>query len=390
MQKLTPKAKKLERLKKVACFEEADRIPAVDFFWTGFYERWKEELGLPAGTDPFRYYDFDMHFAGPNHDPHIRPFEILKQNETETIVRTGFGAVVRKVHEAPMPHYFAFDTDAIEKVKAFAFDDPWDERRFFRSGDNHLSGVGDSTIVRNAPAWIDTVKALAPDFPVFGTALEANEYMTRCIGQANTLLWIGMYPDEMGRFAERIFEFEIEMINAQIKAAGSLLSGIHLAGDIAYTGGMMFSPRYWRKYYKPGLEQMVKVAHDAGLLVHFHACGDNRLILEDYVQIGMDFWHPLEAKAGQDAIELRKKLGRRLAFHGNNDVRIWARGDREEIKAYTLRKLNAAKGGGYIFGADHSVPLNVSPGIYDYILDLVRQYGTYPLQLGEHDIPDIH
>jgi len=40
-----------------------------------------------------------------------------------------------------MPHYFGFDTDTIEKVRSFTFDDPWDERRFFRSGDDHLNGI---------------------------------------------------------------------------------------------------------------------------------------------------------------------------------------------------------------------------------------------------------
>ncbi len=39
----------------------------------------------------------------------------------------------------------------------------------------------------------------------------------------------------------------------------------------------------------------------------------------------------------------------------------WAhRHDRDEMKAMVLTKLNAAKGGGYIFQSDHSVPSNVS------------------------------
>ena len=57
------------------------------------------------------------------------------------------------------------------------------------------------------------------------------------------------------------------------------------------------------------------------------------------------------------------------------------------MKAYTLRKLNAAKGGGYFFGADHSVPSNVSGETYNYLVHLVREYGTYPMQLGAADMP---
>jgi hypothetical protein len=54
-----------------------------------------------------------------------------------------------------------------------------------------------------------------------------------------------------------------------------------------------------------------------------------------------------------------------------------------------LRNLNAAKGGGYIVQSDHSVPSNVSGEHYDHVVNLVRRFGTYPLRLGEYDIPDL-
>jgi hypothetical protein len=46
-----------------------------------------------------------------------------------------------------------------------------------------------------------------------------------------------------------------------------------------------------------------------------------------------------------------------------------------------LRKLNAAKGGGYIFQSDHSVSSAVSGPTYDYIVKLVREFGNYPIRL---------
>ena len=60
-------------------------------------------------------------------------------------------------------------------------------------------------------------------------------------------------------------------------------------------------------------------------------------------------------------------------------------GDEELIREEVLRKLNAAKGGGYIFQSDHSVASNVSGKTYDYIVKLVREYGQYPIKLDEYD-----
>ena len=86
-----------------------------------------------------------------------------------------------------------------------------------------------------------------------------------------------------------------------------------------------------------------------------------------------------------DAVDLRRRFGHRMGFCGNGDIQVWEKGDREAIRRDVLRKLNAAKGGGMIFQSDHSVSSAVSGQTYDYIVKLVRQYGKYPLQLGEFD-----
>ena len=390
MQKKTDKARtKIERVKKALRHKEPDRIPFFEYYWTAFLRRWREELGLPADADPYYYYDIDLMQVAPNMDPHYRSFEILKKNDTETVLRTGFGAVVRKVHDFPMPEYVDFEIKTIEQVRSFTFDDPWDDRRFFNSGDSHMHGVGDDVIVRNTPSFEDELKRLIPDFAVCGTVIEAAEFMVRSIGQANMMLWIGLYPDDVAEFAERINAYMLELTKAQIKVADGLLDGMFIAGDVAYTGSLFFSPEYWRKYFKPGVKAIIDEAHSHGLPVLHHGCGNVRKILQDYVEIDLDGFHPLEAKAGLDAIDLRREMGHSLCFVGNNDVRLWAEGDRDKLKAYTLRKLNAGKGGGYFFGADHSVPADVSGETYDYLVNLVRQHGNYPLQLGEYDIADL-
>ncbi len=40
--------KKLDRMNKALRHEEPDRVPISDFFWGGFVERWRKELGLPS------------------------------------------------------------------------------------------------------------------------------------------------------------------------------------------------------------------------------------------------------------------------------------------------------------------------------------------------------
>ena len=86
-------------------------------------------------------------------------------------------------------------------------------------------------------------------------------------------------------------------------------------------------------------------------------------------------------------LNFARQYGHKLGICGNSDIQIWETGDKERIRREVLRKLNAAKGGEYIFQSDHSVASNVSGHTYDYIVKLVRQYGQYPLNLEEFDLP---
>ena len=377
--------KKLDRMNKTLRHEEPDRVPVSDFFWGSFLKRWREELGLPEDTDVYTYYDLDWIVTIPNMDPHIKDFEIIKENEEEVIVRTGYEALIRKKFAYPMPAFLEFSTDTIEKMRSFSFDDPWDERRYLRGGDNQIAGVDDG-FVRNLPPWIETVESLYPNFPVYGSVCEGHEQLWRIIGSENVMLWIGLYPNELGRFIERVGEFLIEMTKAQIKAGGGLLDGMVIWGDVAYVNGMLFSPAYWRKYFKPIVQEQIRICHDSGLPVIYHGCGDATAIFDDFIDMDLEAYNPLEAKAGLDAVELRREYGHKLGFCGNMDVMLWAKEGDDALKKTVLTKLNAAKGGGYIFQSDHSVPSNVSGHNYELVINLVRKYGRYPLSLGEYDL----
>jgi hypothetical protein len=372
---------KLDRMNKALRHQEPDRVPISDFFWGSFLKRWREELGLAPETDIYEYYDLDWLVTTPNMDPHIKPFEVLKDEPEEIVVRTGFEAVLQKKYDLPMPAFLKFETDTIEKMEAFRFDDPWDERRFFASGDNQIAGVGDG-FARNSPAWVETVKSRHAGIPVYGSVCEAHEMLWRIIGTENVMLWIGEYPDQIQRFVERINEFALELAKAQIRAASGMLDGMVIWGDVAYKRGMFFSPAYWRRVFKPGVKAIVDLCHAHHLPVIYHGCGNVSRILDDFAEMGVDAYNPLEAKAGLDVVDLRRRLGHRLGFCGNMDVMIWSDASKEELKRVVLTKLNAAKGGGYIFQSDHSVPGSVPAESYEYVVKLVREYGKYPLRLG--------
>ena len=382
--------KKLDRVNAALAHREGDQVPISDFFWTSFVERWRKEKGLGPDVDIYRYYDLDWVTVTPNMDPHIKSFEMISENEdgTDVTLKTGFEATIRRKVGVQMPYYEKFDTDTIEKMEVFVFDDPWDKRRYYSAGDNQLNGIGD-VISRNTPAWVDTVAGYYPDLPVYGSVCEAHEYLWRIVGTENALEWMALYPDELGVFLERLGHFLVEITRAQIAAADGMLAGMVVWGDVAYRNGMLFSPNFWRENFKPIVAKIIEVCHQAGIPVIYHGCGNASVLYKDFIEIGLDAYNPLEAKSGLDVIDIRREHGHQMGFCGNIDVMAWANDPLPELEAQVMRKLNAAKGGGYIVQSDHSVPSNCSAERYEFVLNLVRKHGKYPLQLGAYDIPDM-
>ncbi len=376
--------KKTERILAAIENREPDRVPVGEFFWTNFLRRAKRELDVGDDFDPYRYWDLDMIVVNPNMDPHITGIEVLEDTPDRKLVRTGFGATIERRRTCPMPCYLDFETKTYEQMEALEFDDPGDPRRFLVPIDDQVNSVGDELNL-GLPSFVDRVNACADDFCVFGSVCEPHEMIWRIMGTENVLLKLAEDPGRMARFIERLGDFAVGIVKGQLAAVGEKLSGLYIWGDIAYDKGMFFSPDYWREVYKPQLARICDAAHAAGLKTVYHGCGDARVVFEDMIEAGVDAYNPIEAKAGLDVLDLKRRFAARWAFNGNIDVRVLETNDRDLVRREVLTKLNAAKGGGFIFQSDHSMPDNVDPATYDYAIKLVREHGTYPLDLGEFE-----
>jgi hypothetical protein len=363
---------------------EPDRVPVGEFFWTNFLRRARRELDVGDDFDPYRWWDLDMIVITPNMDPRITGIEVLQDIAERKVVKTGFGAIIERRSTYPMPSYLDFETKTYEQMEAFGFDDPKDRRRYFEAIDDQINSVADELNL-GLPSFVSRVSAYADDFCVFGSVCEPHEMIWRIMGTENVLIKLAEEPKRMAKFIERLGDFLVGIVQGQVAAAEGKLSGIYIWGDIAYDHGMFFSPAYWRDVYKPQLKRLCDAAHEMGLKTIYHGCGDASAVFEDMIEVGVDGYNPLEAKAGLDVVDLKRRFGRRWAFNGNIDVRVLATNDRAKVRREILTKLNAAKAGGYILQSDHSIPDNIEPATYDYAIRLAREYGRYPLELGEYD-----
>ena len=374
-----------ERVLRALNHEEPDRVPITDFFWSQFYKNWLEYKDLPEDADIYDYYDLDLVVINPNMDPRIMEPEIIRNNDQEVVFNSGWGSKVKMQYteRGAMPGYIDFSIKEPADYADFEFDDPADERRYEAPRQDLINTADNPSVLFNPlPSYMEFADNYKDDFSLFGSVCDANEVLVRARGLKSHMKDIIKNKQELKSFVKRATEFMIEVGEQQLKRVEEL-DGLVIWGDMAYDKGMFYSPKYWREIYRPQLERMCDVFKGYGAKLIYHGCGNATPVYDDLIEAGIDAYNPLEVKAGLDVKELEKEYGDRLAFFGGIDVRVLGDASREGIKEEVLRKLKAAKGGGYIVASDHSVAGNVPPENYEYMVELVREHGRYPLDLPE-------
>lgn len=117
-------------------------------------------------------------------------------------------------------------------------------------------------------------------------------------------------------------------------------------------------------------------ARKKGIRVRLHSCGDINPFVPELIEIGVEMLNPIEVKAGMNPVELKKKYGDKLAFHGGLNAVLFNDMDKmcEEMrKVIPVMKQN----GGYIIGSDHSVPQTVSLNDFKQFVDTAKELGKY-------------
>lgn len=188
-------------------------------------------------------------------------------------------------------------------------------------------------------------------------------------------------PGEVMRIMEAMNENAVRYAKA---AAEERLCPIYFIGDdIAYKGGLMFSPDFLRKTFIPCLKRTIEPLKEAGIWVVFHSDGNLWEIIDDLIDAGVDGLNPIEPLAGMDLGELKRRYGDKLVLVGGIDCsQLLPFGSREEIEEAVKEAMRvAAPGGGFVIGSSSeivpSTPLENVLAFYE----ACHRYGRYPIDL---------
>ncbi|MHB1484318.1 MAG: uroporphyrinogen decarboxylase family protein [Saccharofermentanales bacterium] len=129
-------------------------------------------------------------------------------------------------------------------------------------------------------------------------------------GFENAMMDFYEEPEKAGYLLDRIFGFEKELIAL---AAEVGFDGFHFGDDWGTQESLIISPGMWREIFKPRYKDIFDFAHEKGLHVWYHSCGNIDAIVEDFHEIGVDVMNIAQPNVN-DIVKAGEKLRGKQCF----------------------------------------------------------------------------
>ena len=151
-----------------------------------------------------------------------------------------------------------------------------------------------------------------------------------------------------------------------------------MPGDYAMETGLLFSLDLYRQFLKPMHIEVIDHVHERGGVIAKHSDGDDWKLMDDWIEIGFDGFHPVQPQC-MDIGEVKAYLKGKMAVLGNIDCRtLLVTGTPEEVRETVKETISiAAPGGGYIMTSSNSVHPGCKPENYMAMVETLHKFGKY-------------
>ena len=193
------------------------------------------------------------------------------------------------------------------------------------------------------------------------------------LGMENALVAFLTDPGVMDELVCRIADYKFALLERFDHAVD--LDMVFYCDDWGGQDRLLISPELWRRHLKPQTRRIYGALRERGILINQHSCGRIEDIFCDLVEMGMDIWN--FCQPCNDLAGLKREYGERITFQGGIDSQHVL--DRPgvtvaEVRAEVRRRMDElARGGGYIAGPSHGVPLRED--VHAAMNDEIVSYG---------------
>lgn len=121
------------------------------------------------------------------------------------------------------------------------------------------------------------------------------EQFNGIFGIENQLLYLAMYPDELGELYRRQAQWTVKFADHCIDRGVDM---IHISDDWGAQKDLLFSPKLWQELIYPNMKTVTDHVHERGCFVSLHSDGCVAKVTDGIAELGFDVVHPWQESAG--------------------------------------------------------------------------------------------
>lgn len=188
-------------------------------------------------------------------------------------------------------------------------------------------------------------------------------------GFENYLSYVASEHKFIEELTEGLAQFSCDVT---LQLAGTGVDAIRIGDDWGFQSTLMMQPDVWRKLYKKYYQRVYAAAHQVGLVVSIHSCGNITALLPDLIEIGVQVVHPLQPEAMNVAF-CQREYGRDLTFWGGlGSQSTLPYGTPDDVRREVRERLDLFHAGGYILAPAGSAPAETPAENIAAIVDEAR------------------
>ncbi len=174
-----------------------------------------------------------------------------------------------------------------------------------------------------------------------------------------------------------LLEHQEKVVQAVCERYADDLAFVLVNDDIAHNQGLMVQPEIFKEIFVERMKRLIAPAVAKDKILVMHTDGKMDEVMPILYEIGFNAVHPVEPECN-DIYQVKDKWHGRMAVFGNVPTVLLAYGTVEEIQAEVQERCQKlGPGGGYILGSSTSIMDGIPPENFVAMTQAVHKYGRY-------------
>lgn len=247
------------------------------------------------------------------------------------------------------------DVDSVQAVQDYAFPDP-------------------NALGRFTDAERDVRELGETHFVIGDCELSLFELAWHLTGLEKYMMSLAMEDEWLEALNDRVEEWTTGIA---VRLANMGVDALWFGEDLGTQTSVLISPEMWRERFRYRHERIIKKVREINpdILIIMHSDGAVAPLLDDFVEMGVDVYNPVQPNVpGSDPEELKRTYGDSLFFFGGIDQQeLLPRGDADSIrKEVEYRARVFGRNGGYLMAPAHIIQADTAVQTVDLFINAVK------------------